>query len=159
LITEAKKAYPVKFVGLYQMQDESTKIQVTTGRTRVAFLMSDALVKGGRYSPPPALRLDVLIVDCGDHDIGEVFECSRVTLKTQTGKQIKPHWYKAQPNTYKNALGSSWSVREVAAIYPIDGLIEGFSIDYANPTGTEWTFSVTAAQAADDLLLGLKSIK
>jgi hypothetical protein len=52
-------------------------------------------------------------------------------------------------NTYRDAFGAAWKVREVVGAHPV----HGFSVDNASPNGAEWTFNVSVEQAANALLL------
>lgn len=141
--------------GFLQSEGDSLRIHVLSNRAVIASKIIDAAASGGRFTPPAELRDDVILVKCGDHDIGEIFQCARVALKDTNGRAVKPISYSAETNSYSNALGARWSVREVFATYPVAGLAAGFAVDFAGTDGTEWTFLVNKFEAADGLLLRL----
>lgn len=156
LQAEAAKAYPVKFVGVYDARDKQRRLQIMTGRTALAFRLSQAAVEGGRYTPKPDDQHDVLIVNCGAPDFGATFDCVAVTLKSAAGATIEPLSLVSGVNSYTNRLGATWTVREVRATYPISGLRQGFSVDYSSAGGVDFTKTVSATEADEDLLLRLE---
>jgi hypothetical protein len=50
-------------------------------------------------------------------------------------------------------MGVTWRVREVRAVYAAQKLRDGFSIEYADFSGTDWTAIVSAEDANEKLLL------
>jgi hypothetical protein len=130
----------------------TTRLFVVSSRNMIAARTADAAGSRGRFVPPPDMRQDFVHISCGDHDLGEIFECSRLRVLVD-GKQIAPVTYNAGPKAYRNALGATWSVREVAAVYDARRLTKGFTVEYASPNGGQWTFTVAPDQAAVDLLL------
>lgn len=142
-----------EFLGISEMRDDSHALHVNSFRALIAWQTAKANDGGGRFRPPANDRMDVVTVDCGDADIGDVFECSRVRVISPGKRVVKPFSYTAGPKTYRNAMGAKWTVREVFATYHALDLKEGFSVDYADFGGTEWTLVVSAEDAAEKLLL------
>lgn len=140
------------FFGLTDFADGSAKLSVHSQRQVVAYSTWKASSTGGRFRVPPGAT-DVVMVNCGDSDLGDIFECSKVTVVDAKGNTVRPSSYKAARNPYRNALGSKWTVREVDAEYPIGALKDGFEVIYADFGSTEWTFKVTAEEAEKKLLL------
>ena len=140
------------FWPLVDYADGSSKVVVSSTRGTIALLTWKASTTNGRYTPPPN-QPDTVQVQCGDSDLGDIFECARVRLLTPEKRVVKPVSYAAGPRAYRNALGARWSVREVLAVYAIRELREGFSVDYASFNGTEWTFEVSAEDARNRLFL------
>jgi hypothetical protein len=82
-----------------------------------------------------------------------------VKLTANDGRVVKPVTYSGGSKAYTNAFGAKWRASSVDAEYPISGLAEGFSIDYAASGGLKWTFKVSRVDAARSLLLGLEPKK
>lgn len=142
--------------GFAESSGSSTKLFIVSARNMIASRTAEAAGSGGRFNPPPDMRRDIVFLSCGDHDFREVFECARVRLSSD-GKAIEPLSYEAKQNSYRNALGASWDVREVFATFDARDLLKGFAVDYADPTGGEWTYTVTPEQAGVDLMLDIAS--
>jgi hypothetical protein len=70
-----------------------------------------------------------------------------------SGKTVRPISYTAGANSYHNALGARWRVREVEAVYSAQELLDGFTVNYADFGGTEWTLKVSPEDAIEKLLL------
>ena len=152
----AKDKSSYEFLALADYAEGSMKLSVNSNRTMIAWQTAKALESGGRYRVQTALeRLDLVTVDCGDSDLGDIFECSRVRVLGPEKQVIKPISYTAGANSYRNALGARWRVREVLAMYDARLLRDGFSVEYADFGGTEWTFPVLPDDARGKLLLQL----
>jgi hypothetical protein len=152
--TAVKDIIP-SFSGLMDYANGSGKLHVISARALIALKTKEAAESGGKYTPSAPDRADILMIDCGDSDLGDIFECSRVRVLTPSKRIVQPLAYAAQRNTYHNAMGARWAVREVTARYPIRDLRDGFSVEYADFSGTGWTFVVSADDARDELLLKL----
>jgi hypothetical protein len=144
----------LQFKPITRVVDESRVILVTSNRMRIASKNASVFEKGGRYSPPAADRLDAVVIECGDADLEEVFDCNRLSVIDSTGKAIDPLSVEAGPNVFRNSAGDSWTVRTVMALYPIEPLRGGFEVTAHVPDGTEWPLTVTAEQALNQLLIG-----
>jgi hypothetical protein len=142
--------------GLADSAGRSTKLLIVSNRNMIALETAEATGSSGRFNPGSEMRWDVVLLFCGDHDAGQIFECARLQVSVN-GVEVKPLSYEAQRNSYGNALGANWDVREVFAVFDARRLTNGFVVDYADPTGAEWTYAITPEQAAVDLLLDLAS--
>jgi hypothetical protein len=111
-------------------------------------------VGSAKYNPPAETRRDVVTIICGDNDRSELFECVSVKV-TANGRTVKPLTYRAANDVYQNGFGAKWRAKDVVATYPVRGLEQGFTVEYADETGVEWSFEVTAEDAAKELLLTL----
>src|SRR5207247_532575 len=131
---------------------QGKRIFVTSARGQIAY-KTPKEGTNARYTPPPEFRSDIVVINCGNAEFGEIFECSRVRVRLPNKREIKPLSYLAQPNTYHNGFGAQWTVRTVLVKYSAPELRDGFSIEYASFDGTEWTFEVSAKQAEEILLL------
>jgi hypothetical protein len=138
---------------------DSQRLHVISGRAFIAFKLAQARESGGRYNPPESVRTDSVTVSCGNSELGDIFNCSSVSVKNAAGTRVKPVRYSAGSNAYSNALRAKWNVREVNAVYLATSLKDGFSVDYAAPDGSEWTYEVTPEVARDALLLDLTPTK
>ena len=153
----AKTRHSQTLLGVSESQGDSQALYIASNRVLIAWRNATAVESGGRYTPPRDLLVDLVNIDCGDSDLGELFECVRIAVTTPNGQRVKAVTYKAGPRSYRNALGARWVVREVQASYRAADLEKGFSVTYASDDGSEWTFTVSAQQAANDLLLVLPS--
>jgi hypothetical protein len=143
-----------QFRPITKVVDESRIILVTSHRMLMASKNASVIEKGGRYRPPAADRLDAVVIECGDADLEEVFDCNRLSVIDSTGTAIDPLSVDAGPKVFRNAAGESWTVRTVIAQYPIEPLRSGFDVTAHVPDGTEWPLTVTAEQALNQLLIG-----
>lgn len=151
---EASEGYVSRFLGIYDTRGKQYRLQVSTGRSRLAFSVAQAHVDGGKYTPKPADKVDVLHVNCGESAFGDVFNCAAVAVRDAKGIAVKPVRYEAGTNGYRNALGATWSVREVSAAYPIAGLQDGFTVGYRSVDDVEYEIAVSAEDAIKKLFLG-----
>jgi hypothetical protein len=143
----------LQFRPITKVVDESRVILVTSHRMLIASKNASVIEKGGRYRPL-ADRLDAVVIECGDADLEEVFDCNRLSVIDSTGTAIEPLSVDAGPKVFRNAAGESWTVRTVIAQYPIEPLRSGFEVTAHVPDGTEWPLTVTAEQALNQLLIG-----
>lgn len=141
------------FLGLSEFEDGSLRLSVRSNRSLIAFNTAKATESGGRYRPSADLRQDLVLVHCGDSDLGDKFDCTSVTVKRLDGRRVPPLSYTAGRNAYRNAMGATWTVREVGATYLPRDLVNGFTVDYADDGGNEWTMTVTAADFAEKLMM------
>jgi len=142
--------------GLDDSSGSTTRLMIMSNRNIIASRTADAAGSGGRFTPTTEMRRDVVVMSCGDHDVREIFECSRLRVLVN-GAVIAPLTYSADTNVYRNALGATWNVREVTALFDARRLVKGFTVEYASPDGAEWSFAVEPDQAAVDLLLDVSS--
>jgi len=61
----------------------ATRLFIVSSRNMIAARTADAAGSRGRFTPPAEMRQDVIHISCGDHDLGEIFECSRVRVLTR----------------------------------------------------------------------------
>ena len=78
------------FLGLSDYGNNSSRLYVTSARALIAFKTAKASESNARYTPPANERLDTVSISCGDSDIGEIFECSRVRVMNREKRVIKP---------------------------------------------------------------------
>lgn len=129
-------------------------VTLASMRSVIAAKNIEVRSSGGQYSPPDDIRFDVVQVQCGLHDRPDrVFECTRLSVDDQQGRAIAPLSSESGRKSYRNALGQTWSVQEISNTYAAESLSGGFSVRYASPDGSSWTFSVTRADAQRRLLL------
>ena len=150
-LTKGKPAYD--FLGLSHSSGGTQRLHVISNRAEIAWKTAKAADSNGRYTPPLNERVDVVVISCGDSDLADIFECSRVRVTRPDKVEVKPLSYSAGPNVYKNGLGGTWTVREVFATYPVLPLAGGFIVDYASFDGTQWTFEISRGDAEQKLLL------
>jgi hypothetical protein len=143
------------FTGLSDLLGLTQAIYVHSSRANVAFKTARAAAFGKRYTPPPEDRADVLEVECGDTSRDHIFNCKSVEVRSDRGV-VRPLSYEAGTTAHTED-GARWTVREVKATYPLDGLRFGFSIHYVSLDGSEHTFGVSPQKAQGELLLNLKS--
>lgn len=129
-----------------------TRLFVVSNRVRLAYATAKASESGGRFTPP-TLEPDVVTVTCGNSAFGDTFDCAHVRVTDLKDRPVKALSYVSGTENYRNLLGARWTVREVKATYSTSALSHGFSVAYADYSGTDWTFHVTLLQAIDDLLL------
>ncbi len=142
-------------LGLTDASGGSLRLSIYSGRGLTASKISSAALSGGRYAPKSIV--DTVDIYCGSGYTFETrFECARVSVRATDGRKVRPLSYSARTKVYTNALGAKWRVREVAAHYSVGPLANGFSVDYAGTDETEWTFEVSAEDAAEKLLLKLE---
>jgi hypothetical protein len=161
VVQDALKAWDgasTRFGGLLKEEGDSTHLFVTSARQRIAKKGYDLSGTTGKYTPPADARRDVVDVVCGDNDRSEIFNCVKVTVVVG-GKTIKPIAYGASNDWYENGFGAKWRAKDVLATYLVAGLENGFTVTYADDSGVEWEFEVTADDAAKELLLTLKAPK
>jgi hypothetical protein len=139
--------------GLSHYHNGSTYLWVNSHRSLIALKLEEAKAGGGRYTPPPGLRTDVVTVACGDEELASRANCLRVTVIGPDGRRVPARTYSAGPRVYTNALGARWTVRKVHATYDVGLLRQGFRVLYGDDSGTEWTFEVSAEDAREKLLL------
>ncbi len=147
-----------QFTGLFVSEGETTKLHVSSNRQHIAFKSAQLVGSDGKFNPPADMRLDVVTIVCGDNDRAELFECVKVTV-TAGGRAVKPLTYRAANDVYQNGFGAKWRAKDVVATYAIGDLVNGFKIDYSDETGVEWTFEVSADDAAKELLLTVKPLE
>jgi hypothetical protein len=144
--------YASTLLGIYSNDGDTTKVTVSSNRQLIAFRHAQAAEKGGKFTPPAEMLRDLVIIQCGDPDIGERFDCGRVTVAADS-KAIRPVNYSAGPKQFHNALGATWNVSMVTASYPAADLRSGFTITYGDGSGTEWDLRVSGQEAERELLL------
>jgi hypothetical protein len=155
LLALAKQRYSNTLLGMWKSVDDSMALSVRSNRNLIAWRNASVVEDGGRFNPPAEMRLDLVIVSCGDSDLGDIFECARVTVNGPKGQRIAPVSYNAGPRNYQNALGARWTVREVLATYNVRDLRDGFTVTFVGKDGAEWDFAVSAEDAENELLLKL----
>ena len=143
---------PSDFLGIWRSLEGELVLSVSSNRQQIAFNAAKAAQSGGRYSPPETFRTDIVTVTCGNSDL-RGFDCSRVAIRRSDGRPLRPLSYRAGPRPFRNALGSQWSRIMVDATYPSGELDSGFTVTYADPVGTEWSFEVSPYEAVAELLL------
>ena len=147
LLGVAKERSSSSLVGLSKSVNGGPALHVLSYRTWIAWRYASAAEQGGRFTPPPDMRLDVVKVSCGDSDLRHIFECSLVSVINAEGNRVAPVFYSAGPRIYRNGL------REVTAIYHTHDLADGFTVTFADVEGSEWSFEVSADDAENELLL------
>jgi hypothetical protein len=143
------------FVGLSEYDHGRLKLLVTSNRAIIAYKTAAAAERNRSYTPPAQERLDTVNIECGDSDLLEIFECSRVRVMGPDKSEIQPLMYSSRPTDHTNTSGDRWTVHEVRAVYSVEELSDGFLVEYASYDGTEWTFEVSPDDAQEKLLLKL----
>jgi hypothetical protein len=150
----AKKNHSSTFLGLSKRVGDSLAFTVVSNRSLIAFMSASTAEEGGRYTPPAAVRSDIVVVTCGDADLGEIFECSRVTVTAANGRRVNPIATDSGVRSYRNALGAGWKAHRTVAHFRIEPLRGGFTVTAHSPDGTEWPLEVSAEEASMALLIG-----
>ena len=149
------KQYPSSmFAPLTKTMGRSTALTVVSNRLMIAYTAASTQEKGGRYTPPETARFDLVLVSCGDADIGEVFECEKVSVVDPFGQTVQPVTTQSGPKEYKNAAGGAWTVREASAFYDRRTLMRGFTAVAYGFDGTEWPLEVSPEEASSHLMIG-----
>jgi hypothetical protein len=149
----AKTRSRFDFGGLSEYDHGTQKILVTSNRATIAFRSAQAALGQRRYSPTPQERIDTVLVQCGDPDPHEFFECARVRVMRSDKTQIQPLSYSAGPMEYQSPGGETWAAYEVFALYAASDLSDGFLVNYLARDGSEFNFEVSAKDAEEKLLL------
>jgi hypothetical protein len=148
----ADKGPSSSYLGLSDGTGKSARITVRSSRVLIAFNTAKAKEGNGRYAPPEDVRADVVLVKCGNTDLGNVFECAQVAVKDASGRVVKPVSYSAGPETIRNAAGTTWAVRLVQASYLVRDVVDGFSVEYDGFTGPGRTLKATGPDVDTRLL-------
>lgn len=151
----AKRNSFYDFAGLADYAHGARKLYVTSNRATIAYKTALAALKNAQYNRPPSERQDAVHVECGDPDLRDAFECSRVRVLRLDRTEIRPLSYAAEPHGYTNSSGDRWTVREVYATYLAEDMSDGFLVEYLSVDGVEGRFEVSPADARDRLLLKL----
>lgn len=146
LLVGGEAGSTVEFLGIHKFDDDVSMLSITSNRQGLAFASASAASKGGTYTPPAEMRRDLVTISCGDADIGERWDCGRITVMNATGRRVAPVSYTAGPSIYRNALGSTWTATRATAIFRLSELVGGFSVRYAGTDGTEFTQAVSARE-------------
>jgi hypothetical protein len=141
------------FVGLSEYDHGALKLFVTSNRAKIAYETAKAAESNQRYTPLGEERLDTVNIECGDFNLQETFECSRVRVMRRDKSEIQPLSYSSKPMDYINASGNHWTVHEVWAAFSARELDDGFIIEYVSYDGVESTFEVSPEDAREKLLL------
>src|SRR5687767_10360991 len=83
------------FLGVLELDGDTSRVYVSSTRQSIASKTAKAAERGGRYTPPTDGRQDLLLVLCGDADLGERFDCSRVRVIAPGGKEVRAATYNA----------------------------------------------------------------
>jgi hypothetical protein len=118
-------------------------LSVNSLRALIAAANASAIAEGGKYAPPQSLRRDLVRITCGDADLGEIFDCDKVSVANSRGRVVAPFAVDAGAKPYRNALGAKWSVRTVTAFYSVSALLDGFTVTAFGTDGTEWPLIVS----------------
>jgi len=151
----AKQAYSHIFTGIGEYRDGSQRLFIASRRALLANRLAKASEEGGRYVVRPDDTIDVLVVDCGDSDRADLWECRSLYVLNADGRKVPPIDYDAATTAYQNGFGAKWTAREVTALYRVAGLERGFTVVYQSVAGIEFERKVTADEARQDLLLVL----
>lgn len=143
------------FMGLHKFDGDTTMLSISSARQSIAFSTANAVSKGGRYNPPASARADVVVVTCGDEDLGERWDCGRLSVVTAAGKRVAPLSYSSGAKTYKNAMGASWTATTSTGMYRLADLADGFDVVFAGTNGSEFTYEVSADDVASRLFTEL----
>jgi hypothetical protein len=147
-----ERGVPHPFVGIYKIEDGSSMLQILSARQSIANNAASAASKGGHYLPSAAMREDVVFMSCGDEDLGDRWDCARLSVSTNTGRRVTPITYASEPRAYHNAFGATWTARKTIATFRVSDLRDGFTVTFAGTDGAEYREQVTKDQAADELL-------
>jgi hypothetical protein len=157
LLELAKTNTAFAFVGIPKFDGDRSMLSINSSRALIVLAHARALEKGGRYTPPSAMRADVVFIECGNEDLGERRDCARLSISAPNGKRVSPIRYTAGPSSYRNALGAVWIARKVEATYRAQDLSHGFLVTYDDGNGTEYTYDVSREAATEELLLAFPS--
>jgi hypothetical protein len=153
LRAQAKVRFARTLLGVSKNYGTLEVLSVGSNRAVIAAEYALAAERGGRYTPPKASLDDVVVVTCGAADLRETFDCARVGVTDPANMRIAPIYYRAAPQTFRNALGNNRVVRRVSATFPIRNLKNGFTVTAASDQGVEVDLTISARQAAFELLL------
>lgn len=142
--------------GVSRVRGQTAFLTVTTNRALIAFQTQQALNVGGRFTPPPALKADVVMATCGDGNLIGRWDCAGLTVSVG-GRAVEPVSYSAEPQVFRNALGASWSARIVRATYRVDDLRSGFTVTGRGTDGIEFDEYISKDAADRQLLFAMPS--
>jgi TonB family protein len=155
LLALGAEASDYEYLGIHKIEDRTSLLSITSARQGIAFSARRAAAKGGRYLPPADVRIDVVFITCGDADLGERWDCLRLSTADSLGRPVAPLTYSSGPKTYRNALGATWTASRVTATYRFVDLSNGFTVRYSGGDDTEFTEVVPASKVRADLLWDL----
>lgn len=141
--------------GITKYAGDSMAIFVVSSRASIAAKFRTAKEQGAKFTPSADDLLDVVIARCGDEDLGEILNCSKLTV-TANGKTVVPITYRSGPRAFQNGFGATWSARLVTASFRAADVRDGFSLTATGPDGFTWTLEVSKADAQRELLLRLE---
>lgn len=159
LTVGSESASTWEFLGIHKIEDDSRLLSISSGRQSIAFAAASGAQKGGRYTPPVGARADIVTISCGDEDLGERWDCARVSVVNVAGRRVAPLSYSGGPKAYRNALGATWTATLATASYRLSDLTKGFEVRYAGTDGTDFTEKVSAADVAAKLFSELPPTK
>ena len=142
------------FSGIGDFKEDVQRLRINSARQGIARKAWEIVGTTAKYTPDAVMRHDTVTIICGNPERARRFECSRVTVLVE-GREVKPILYLPENSEYQNGFGAKWNSQTVKASYPITGLEHGFTVQYADPSGVEWSFVVTAEAAEKELLLKL----
>jgi hypothetical protein len=129
------------------------RVLISSSRQWLARELAGAKAGGLPLKAPSLNQPDVLLVQCGNSDSRQLYQCAKVTVKNAAGSVIAPLTHRAAVNTYYDAAGVSWKVAEVTNSYHISALRRGFVVAYQDTKGVASTVTVSATDAAGRLML------
>jgi hypothetical protein len=151
-----RAAIPTKLshdnAGIFKIANGSSVIAIMSARNMIVNSAAKAVFGGGRYVPPADMKADIVMVGCGDSDLGDRWDCVRLQVLDSSGRRVTPITIKSGPNVYRNGFGATWTVREIHAVFLASQLRNGFSVVVADAGGTEYQEDVPKARAETELL-------
>jgi hypothetical protein len=129
------------------------RVLISSSRQWLAKELASAKAGGLPLKAPSANQPDVLLVQCGNSDFRQLYQCAKVTVSNAGGTVVPPLTHRAAVNTYYDAEGASWKVAEVTNSYPVSTLVRGFAVTYQDTKGVASTVTVSASDAARRLML------
>jgi hypothetical protein len=80
------------YLGLHKYDGDSELLSISSSRQLIAFSSGQADSKGGRYVPPASMRADIIMITCGDADLGDRWDCANVTV-SKAFRRVAPLTY------------------------------------------------------------------
>ena len=156
VMAAAESRPSTSLIGLHDVSGESRRLSIVSMRVAIAGLAAEAIERGSRYVPTESvLSGDAVFIECGDPGLFSGFDCASLRVTTPAGQPIQPVGYSAGPRTAFNEFAGKWTVSKAAGTFQVADLRHGFTVTYVGTDDSEFTFAVSASDAAQELLLAL----
>ena len=130
-------------------------LTISSIRADLARLMKGVFARNGiRYVPIAEQTIDTVEIACGDQSDRASFHCAKLDVVGADGTDVQPVQFKDNPFLYRDQFGLQQGVMIFRGTYRAELLADGFTVNYGSARGTAHTLRVSAADAANILLLG-----